>query len=568
MILFKKIGFKNFLSYGNTLTSIDFDSHDGTLIIGKNGEGKSTIMDALTYALFGKPFRKINKDQLINTINNKDCYVEVEFSTNNSMYKVIRGMKPNKFEVYYNDVLLNQDSKNRDYQKILEQQILKFNYRSFTQIVVLGSAKFQPFMQLPTFARREIIEDLLDLSIFSTISNEIKQTLALEKSHIQDISTEIKLLKQSINDNKDFLSHIESNKDSQLKSFLNDLDNTEVRISKLNEKLIDFENKESQIKTSEELEILQNNINSINTEIHLIENNLSKVRKDFKFYNENDTCPTCSQSIDNSMKEHKCEASKNKMDSLLENKSGCESKLDEAKNQYNIELLKFNDFNKQKNTLITEINNLNKYFNDLNKKIDKLKTEDDISFNDYQIKLDELTNSLNFHETNYKKSFSKLKYYDLCMKLTSDNGIKSKIISTYIPMINSLVNKYLSMMDFYVSFYLDENFNETIKSRYRDTFSYSSFSEGEKMRIDLALLFTWREISKLKNSTSTNIIIMDEITDSSLDAEGIRDFTNILKAFDKGIKVFIISHNDKMRDKFERTLLAEKVGNFSTLHEI
>lgn len=569
MIRFKKLRFKNFLSYGNAFVEIDFESADSTLVIGKNGEGKSTMMDALTFVLFGKPFRKIKLPQLINTINGKDCLVEVEFVTNNSTYTVRRGIKPGVFEVLFNGVLLNQDSKNRDYQKILETQILKFNYRSFTQIVVLGSAKFQPFMQLPTFARREIIEDLLDLSIFSVMADEIKQTISNQKGSLTDLNGEILVLRQSIRDNQDFISHIESNKDSQIKEFYKDLEDTEKKISELTDSLTAHEAwMEENVLSDEKLERAKNQISEWTNEICQMEREIEKSKKEAGFYQKNDTCPTCSQEIDHDFKQKKLTCIHVEEQTTLEKKEDLQRKRDTLASQYQKKLTESLEAKEAKMKYLSDSSNLSKYTSKLKQKIRELESKEDVSYKEYQDKLEALTNSLNEFESKYKKGAAKLKYYELCLKLSSDSGIKSKIISTYIPTFNSLVNKYLSLMDFYVSFYLDENFDETIKSRYRDTFSYSSFSEGEKLRIDLALLFTWREVSKLKNSTSTNIIIMDEITDSSMDAEGVRDFTAILKAFDPNVKVFIISHNDKMRDKFDRTLLAEKVGNFSTLREI
>lgn len=564
---FKTIRWKNFISYGNTWTEVDLSGHDSTLIIGKNGEGKSTLLDVLTYGLYNKPFRKIKKDQLVNSINEKDCLVEVTFEVNNGEYLVRRGIKPAIFEVYFNGQLINQDNKSRDYQKVLEKQILKQSYRSFTQMEVLGSAKYQPFMELPTFARREITEELLDLSLFSVMAEGIKQTIAQHKASLTDLNSEVTGIKRSINDNREFLSHIETNKGKQIDEFKAELEELDLKLrdasGDLEEISATFEEK---VVGDSELATRKANIDKLASEIRELDTAIAKAAKDARFFELNSTCPTCAQEISKDFKMHTCATIDQESHLMKEDRVNKKTFYDEALAKYNDDLTYSIEMKEKRMKAMNRLQATNSEMMKIRDRIKKLEETEDVSYLEYQQKLDNLVASLNEYEIKYKKGIAKLKYFDLCLKLSSDSGIKSKIVSTYLPLINSLINKYLSMMDFYISFYLDENFDETIKSRHRDKFSYSSFSEGEKARINTAILFTMIEIAKVKNSISTNLLCMDEIFDSSLDAEGIDFISKLLKESD--MNIFIISHNDKMRDKFNRVLLAEKVGNFSTIREL
>ena len=566
MLIFKKVRFKNLMSYGNTWTEVTLDSHDSTLIIGKNGMGKSTILEAITFGLYGKSYRKIKKEQLVNTINEKDCVVEVYFEVNNGSYMVRRGIKPVIFEVFYNGTLMNQDNKNRDYQKILEQQIVKMSYRTFTQMVVLGAAKYVPFMALPTWQRREFTEELLDLSIFSVIAAIVKETIGEHKVELTELQTKIKLVKNSIDENKEFLSHIQSNKDSQILEFEKDLLEAEARIQETDQKLADVQNDMKGLPSDEEVAALKDDLDELNGQIREKASIIAKDSKEIKFYHDHDHCPTCAQTIDAKFKTHVCSSLDDRVTKATVSREKLKEQYDVLLQSYNDVLSRVNEVKSKHIKVLTESQSHNSIIVKIKKRIEKLRKTEDGSYSSYQEKLDELIKTFQECEASYKKGIAKLKYFDLCLRLSSDTGIKAKIIQTYLPMLNTLINKYLAMMDFYVSFYLDENFDETIKSRYRDNFTYGSFSEGEASRLNLGLLFSFLELAKIKNSIQTNLLFMDELFDSSMDQEGVEFVSKLLK--DADMNVFVISHNDRLRDKFQRCLLAEKHGNFSVLDEI
>jgi DNA repair exonuclease SbcCD ATPase subunit len=567
MITFEKCRWKNFLSTGNSFTELLLTKSTNTLIIGQNGAGKSTILDALTFGLFGKPFRKINKPQLLNSINNANCVVEVEFKIGKKNYKVVRGIKPNLFEIFCDGVLVNQDAKSKDYQEHLEKNILKLNYKSFTQVVILGSASFVPFMQLSPADRRAIIEDLLDIQIFSSMNNVVKIKLSSIKDDQKDSEYEmkltaekIKLQKQNVEDNKKNTKDLLAKKQKELEDNTTFIEKTNVDVS-LIQKHIDVLLKGIQDRESQE------NKNKKLFQIEAkFENNTKKLKKEIEFYEKNDNCPTCQQVIGN---EHKEKHISEKNEKLIQI-SAASKKLDEEILRINNRIEAINDVQKRINEHQSEIIKLNtqvtqttKYNLTIIDEIQSLNNSTNILETD-DSKLKELKKELESLVEKAKELSVEKQYYEFAATLLKDTGIKTKIIKQYLPVMNKLINKYLSAMDFFVNFNLNENFEETIKSRHRDVFSYASFSEGEKMRIDLALLFTWRQVAKLKNSTNTNLLILDEVFDSSLDAVGTEEFLKILNTLDSKTNVFVISHKgDQLFDKFRSVIKFKKTNNFS-----
>lgn len=567
MIIFKKCRWKNFLSTGNSFTEIDLNRSTNTLIIGQNGAGKSTILDALTFGLFGKPFRKINKPQLMNSINNSNCVVEIEFSIGKKEYKVVRGIKPNIFEIYCNNVLVNQDAKAKDYQEHLEKFILKWNMKAFTQIVVLGSASFVPFMQLTPSDRRTIIEDLLDIEIFSSMNNIVKTKISSIKDSQKDFDYQIKLInekielqKQNLEEHrKNFQLEIQKKKEEGTKNqqFIEkttkDIELIQKHIEQLQNKISDEKNVQSK----------SNKITTLQSKLH---DNVKKLNKEIEFFEHNDDCPTCQQIITIETKTSHITTKKEKIQEInVANKKLNEeidklySRLDEIQkiqkhiNEHNSEVVKLN----------TQILSANKYNTKLLEEIKSLE-QNTVFKEDGNEKLKTLNDELKNAELNANELSVQKQYHEFAATLLKDTGIKTKIIKQYLPIMNKLINKYLTAMDFFVNFNLNESFEETIKSRHRDVFSYASFSEGEKMRIDLALLFTWRQIAKLKNSTNTNLLILDEVFDSSLDGVGTEEFMKLLNTLDNNTNVFVISHKgDQLFDKFRSIIRFEKKNNFS-----
>ena len=567
MIVFTTIRWKNLLSTGNVFTEIKLDKSTNTLIVGQNGAGKSTILDALTFALFGKPFRKINKPQLMNSINNANCVVEVEFTIGKKKYKIVRGMKPNIFEIHCDNVLINQDAKAKDYQEHLEKVILKLNYKSFTQVIVLGSAAFIPFMQLSAADRRAIIEELLDIGIFSSMNTLVKNKLSAIKDGQRDVEYTLKLTaekiemqKQNIEDHKK-LSEAEIEKKTAEIQKNNDFLNETMKNVGLIQKHIDA--LESQIADENSVNSKQSKFLQIESKF---EDSIKKLKREIKFYDDNDNCPTCQQAITT---EHKAKH--------VEEKNKKVSEITEAANKLNDEMLKVNErianisgVIKHINAHQAEIVKLNAQFSSITAYNTKVLQEIEILKNNTKTigndntKLKELKVELDKAITESKQLSADKQYHEFAATLLKDTGIKTKIIKQYLPVMNKLINKYLTAMEFFVNFNLNENFEETIKSRHRDEFSYASFSEGEKMRIDLALLFTWRQIAKMKNSVSTNLLILDEVFDSSLDGVGTEEFMKLLNSMDKSTNVFVISHKgDQLFDKFRSVIRFEKKNNFS-----
>jgi len=570
MILFKKIRYKNFLSSGNNFTQVNLNTHQSNIIVGTNGAGKSTILDALTFVLFNKPFRKVNKPQLVNSINGKDCRVEVEFSIGKKEYKIIRGMKPNLFEVYVDDVMLNQDAANSDQQKFLEQNILKLNYKSFTQIVVLGSSTFVPFMQLPLASRREIIEDLLDIQVFSTMNNNLKDRMKQLNDDIRFTEKDLDLVNHRIETQESLIRELETQSDNRIKE-------KETKISSLLEEENSILNQNGTLnqyvldKTADlvnENNFIKKYDNLRNFKIKF-KNKINNLTKENKFYESNNSCPTCKQDLDESFKLKKIETNHK---SLKETEDAW-GKLEEEIEKVTTEISKCNEINKDIQEKNSEVSKNNSLIRRIQKQIFELESEILKIQKNKDSESDEKNQLLTLQKTkqDYEKLLSEHKenkdYYSVAANLLKDTGIKTRIIKRYLPVMNKHINQYLQQMDFFVNFALSESFEETIKSRYRDDFSYSSFSEGEKSRIDIALMLTWRAIAKLKNSVDTNLLVLDEIFDSSLDSTGTDELSYILRNFTKDVNLFIISHREHMVEKFDRVLKFNKVKNFSILEE-
>ena len=568
MIIFRAVRWKNLLSTGNYFTEIKLDSNANTLVVGENGSGKSTMLDALCFGLFGKAFRNVNKPQLINSINGKDCVVEIELDCNNKSYKIIRGIKPNVFEIYQNGDLLNQDAAIRDYQEYLEKFILKMNYKSFTQIVILGSASFVPFMQLSTSDRRNIIEDLLDIQIFSTMNSLVKDKLSTNKDATGTKKYDIDLTKQKYDLEKKHVDELKQNNDDKVKEYESEILNSNQTIQALHAEIANASGQvelySTDVALQTETEVKVKKLGKLESQI---ESNLSKFQKDISFFQHNDDCPTCRQSIATEFKEGQIQSLQTKTTQCEVGLKDLEAKLlDEqaklnkiADTQKTIQKLQIQIATK--NTSIVEVN---KYIVKIEKEILALKvTKGSTQLQESQLL--ELASQLTQLESDLKLFIEEKTYYEAATSLLRDTGIKTKIIKQYLPIINKLVNKYLSSLDFFVNFNLDESFKETIKSRHRDDFSYHNFSEGEKQRIDMALMLTWRAVAKLKNSSNTNLLILDETFDSSLDTTGTEELMKILHMLE-GVNLFVISHKgDILQDKFLNVIRFGKEKNFSRI---
>lgn len=568
MILFRTVRWKNLLSTGNFFTEIKLDNNTNTLIVGENGSGKSTLLDALCFGLFGKPFRSINKPQLVNSINGKDTVVEVEFDTNNKSYKIVRSIKPNKFEIYQNGDLLNQEAAARDYQDFLERFIIKLNYKSFTQIVILGSASFTPFMQLSASDRRAIIEDLLDIQIFSTMNGLLKDKISTNKEELTDKKHNIDLTQQKYDMQKKHIESLKQNNDDKVNQYVVEIDNNNAIVNSLlaNVAILTTQTEELQKIVSNKIDT-ENKVKKITKFESQIESNLSKFRKDIGFFQTHDNCPTCRQAIEEGFKEEE-------LNNLNSKVSECEHGLSELEKKLLVEQNKLNDISeKQKElnqkqveiaTINTTITETNKMIARLNRLVEELKDTKQFTDKEEQ-ELNNINDTLNDLKQHLRTLIDEKTYFEVASSLLKDSGIKTKIVKQYLPVINKLVNKYLASLDFFVNFNLDESFRETIKSRHRDDFTYNNFSEGEKQRIDMALMLTWRAVAKLKNSSNTNLLILDETFDSSLDANGTEELMKILHMLE-GVNLFVISHKgDILQDKFANVIRFEKVKNFSRI---
>ena len=570
MIIFKTIRWKNFLSTGNVFTEVDLTTCKTNLIVGENGAGKSTILDALTFSLFGKPFRKINKPMLVNSINEKDCVTEIEFSIGKNEFKVVRGIKPNKFEIYNNGQVWNQESTLVDQQKNFEQNVLKMNYKSFTQIVVLGSSTFVPFMRLPIAQRREIIEDILDIQIFSTMNVLLKDKIRDNREEIKDFDYQVDLIKEKVSIQKNHLLELDkknkadiSKKEEKISELLKDENKQHVFIKETSDVIEKLNEQIDEYSTS------SNKLKKLNTFLIKLSSKLQTCQKEHQFFEKNHVCPTCTQDLSDEFRTDKISSGKTKLDELTLGYNDILSAIGEEENRFN----KWNELsteitsnNQQISQANFQINQIRKSIVDVEKDIKDLESgggDKKHAFTKLETLVEE-KKELNLQLSESKKDKDML---SVAAGLLKDNGIKTRIIKKYLPVMNKLINQYLQGMDFYVNFTLDENFEETIKSRFRDQFSYASFSEGEKSRIDIALLLTWRSIAKLKNSVDTNLLILDEIFDGSLDQQGGSDLGWILRNFDDSISVFVISHKEQMNDKYDRTLNVEKVKNYSVVRE-
>ena len=568
MILFKKIRFKNFLSTGNQFTEFNLTKNTTTLIIGTNGAGKSTVLDALTFALFGKPFRKINKPQLPNTVNEKDCVAEVEFSIGSIDWKVIRGIKPNKFEIYRNGKLLDQSASAVDQQKWLEQVVLKMNYKSFTQIVILGSSSFVPFMQLTAANRRDVIEDLLDIKIFSTMNTIIKEKLRQVKDEVRTLELSKESVTEKMNMQEEFIEELENRGKSNIDSNMSKIDKL---LNEENEYVLNNESLSSKMETlqgqMQEVTGAAEKLAKLNNLRGKISQKVTTITKEHKFFNENTVCPTCTQSIEEEFRLNRITDAQNKAKELKKGYQDLEETIQfeqERERQFlalSQEITNLTHGISQNNTRIS----LNqRQVRDLEHEILTI-TDNLANRNSEHEKLEAFKKKLNTTETELESKKDSYRYYDFSYGLLKDGGVKSQIIKKYLPLINQQVNRFLQMMDFYINFSLDEEFNETVQSPIHEDFSYASFSEGEKMRIDLALLFTWREVAKYKNSVNTNLLIMDEVFDSSLDGFGTDDFLKIIRFVIKDANIFVISHKDGLQDKFDNVIRFEKVKGFSRM---
>ena len=567
MIHFKYVRWRNFLSTGNQFTEIQLDRNNTTLIIGENGAGKSTILDALCFGLFGKPFRNINKPQLLNSVNGSACEVEVEFRIGSKEVKVVRGIKPNKFEIYINGKMYNQDANVRDYQKYLEQQILKLNYRSFTQVVILGSSTFIPFMQLKARHRREVVEEILDIQIFSLMNMLVKQRMKTIAEDIREMDYSIKLNREKISLQEKYISEVKQNKDKLVeeKTLLISSNEEEVFTrNSANDKLNQEKDKWlTEIADKDKVVSTMSKLNNLKSTLREKKNSNAKM---VEFFENNDICPTCEQTLDNS--EEMIALKEKEVSKFSAALKELEDKITESKGRQKIineivEKIRESEVQVAKNN--QSVVQLEKFNATLSTEIEQL-ADEELSKSDYD-KLKRLNKKMKGLDEQKSKLREDQTYADAVRNMLQDTGIKTKIIKQYLPIMNKLINTYLTSMEFYVNFTLNENFEETIKSRYRDEFTYASFSEGEKLRIDLALLFTWRAVAKMKNSTNTNLLILDEIFDSSLDGTGTDEFLKILNTLGDE-NVFVISHKqDALADKFRSTVIFENVKNFSHISD-
>lgn len=571
MILFKKITYKNFLSTGNNPIEVNLNTHKNTLIIGANGSGKSTIIEAIVFVLFNRSFRKVNKNQLINSINETDCLVEIEFEIGNNIWKVVRGMKPNIFKIYQNNQLLDQSSVSIDQQKWLEQQVLKLNYKSFTQIVILGSSAFIPFMQLPAAHRREVIEDLLDIKIFSAMHIIVRDRIKIITEEIHNLERDIELIKEKIDIQKKFIENLKKISDKSIDQKQEKIKELELELKTNNNTINSYNSNIEKLNTDyEKLKHIDKKIKELES-FKIKFNSKKKNHNNYKkFFEENHICPQCNQEITDDIKHHHIQENTNQLLKLEEALSKLESEIDQTVlelNEKNNILNEIQKLNSNLNSLLKNNKQIIKIVNDINEEITEIKNNNSNTIEE-KTKLNEYISDGMIMSDKLSNFKNKKNNYEVLNNLFKDSGIKSQIIKKYLPVMNQLINKYLQLMDFYVNFTLDENFNETIKSRYRDDFTYSSFSEGEKMRIDLSLMFTWRSIAKLKNSTNTNILILDEVFDSSLDISGTDDFMRIIRSLDEGTNVMVISHKgDSILDKFDKVLKFDKHKNFSIVEE-
>ena len=569
MIIFKTLSWRNFLSTGNYKTVLDLRRHNNTLVSGDNGAGKSTMLDALTFALFGKSFRGINIPQLPNSINNKDCEVEITFSVGKNEYRVFRSLKPKKFEIYKNNELLDQSAKAKDYQKILEEQILKMTYKSFCQVVILGSSNYVPFMQLSASDRRSVVENLLDIDIFSVMNSLVKGKAQLTKDQIKDIEYKIILTKNKAEEKEKLINSLEKKSSASIEKYKKEIEVSKKSISKLESSIASIQKEVDDLFLSiPDKDETSTNLIQSESEITQLNKKLKNIQKSVKFYEDNDSCPTCKQDIQQHHKKSvhaEKEQERSEIDKEIEYQNVCIESLERRLTIINSVLSDIQEKEKQISGKQSEISALFQYVSKMEQSVASVLSET----TEVQEVKGELTKlavvGKDFVEQR-KELIEDRHYYNIASLLLKDSGIKSKIIKHYLPIMNRLINKYLLDMDFFCQFNLDENFNETIKSRHRDEFTYHSFSEGERLRIDLSLLLAWREVARLKNSVNCNLLILDEVFDSSLDGVGTEEFLKLLTQFGDRANIFVISHkSDSMTDKFQNHIVFQKKNNFSRI---
>jgi len=569
MIIFQTLSWKNFLSTGNYKTTVDLTRHHNTLISGENGAGKSTMLDALTFSLFGKSFRGINIPQLPNSINDRDCEVEITFTIGNNEYRVFRSLKPKKFEIFKNNEMLPQDSKAKDYQKILEEQILKMTYKSFCQVVILGSSNYVPFMKLTAADRRSVVENLLDIDVFSVMNILVRAKLQVAKEYIKDIDIKIEIAKSKVDEKQKLINTLEKKSSDSVEKYRTEIEESQKQIEELQEEIkIQQDNVTNFLEQIKDKDTIPKFLIKMESTEQQLKNKIKTIQKNMKFYEENDTCPSCKQDI----KQHHKEcvfAEKGKeqkeietaVEELVERIGETEKRMGDI----NVVLDSVQNIEKQIAAKQNRISASSQYIDKMQRNIELVLNEG----TEVQESKDEL-NQLNVegkqHVNKRKELVEDKHYFSIASTLLKDTGVKAKIIKHYLPVMNKLINKYLADMDFFCQFNLDENFNETIKSRHRDEFTYHSFSEGERLRIDLSLLLAWREIARLKNSVNCNLLILDEVFDSSLDSVGTEEFLKLLTSFGSRANIFVISHkSDTMTDKFQNHIVFEKKNNFSRI---
>ena len=569
MIMFTKLSWRNFLSTGNYKTTLDLTKDTNTLISGENGAGKSTILDALCFSLFGKSFRGTNIPQLPNSINEKDCEVEIEFTIGKDSYRVFRSLNPKKFEIYKNGNLIDQDSKSKDYQKILEEQILKMTYKSFCQIVILGSGNYVPFMKLTAKDRRLVVENLLDIDVFSVMNTLVRAKLQVAKEYIKDIDHKVELVKSKVDEKEKLIKTLLKKSSDSAESYKGEIEESRKQIEELRSEIKkQQENIDRLLEKVKDKDEVPKRLLKMEGLEQQLKNKIKNIDKNVKFYKENDTCPSCKQDIEEHHKEcvfkEKGEERKEVEEGiteLVENIDTTGKRLDDI----NIVLQEINSLQTQINEKQNQIDSSLRYIEKMQKNIEGIMEEGE-EVEESKKELNELIGEGKGYVGDRKKQAEDKHYYEIASTLLKDSGIKAKIIKHYLPIMNKLINKYLANMDFFCQFDLDENFNETIKSRHRDEFTYHSFSEGERLRIDLSLLLAWREVARLKNSVNCNLLILDEVFDSSLDSVGTEEFLKLLTTFGNRANIFVISHkSDTMTDKFSNHIMFEKKNNFSRI---
>lgn len=568
MIIFRSVRWKNLLATGSQFTEVQLNRSPSTLITGKNGNGKSTIIEALCVGLFGKPFRNINKPQLVNSINKKDCVIEIEFDIGEKKYKIIRGIKPNIFEIYLNGELLNQDAAARDYQIYLEDHVLKLNYKSFTQIVILGSATFVPFMQLPTAHRREIIEDLLDINIFSLMNANLKERLLEIKDQAKNIQSDLSIIKNKVEVQDKYVKTLESDNKAKLEEINNNIEESDIEIKKIQVVIDETQDQKTKLQeTITDKKDINDQYNILAQNKRTITSKINDIKEQLEFFHENENCPVCKQELDPVHEQRHINDLNGKIGDFNKQLYVIAEDLDKLKIRIDA-IDKVEDQISILDTIMSEHKNktsgLKQYIIKLQRELQN--SQSNVNITDEKMKLKDMAKEALFISKKQTEINEDKYYHDICATLLKDGGIKTRIIKQYLPAINKLINKYLSEMDLFISFELNENFEETIKSRHRDDFTYASFSEGEKNKIDLAILFTWRNIARLKNSANTNLLICDEVLDGALDGESTESLLKIFGDLESNVNLFVITHSpDQYSDKFRSSICFEKVNNYSVI---